>query len=1024
MDTSEYKQSHKPAIDLLKEMGYKYISPEETVISRISLKNVLLSDILKEKLCEINSYEYNGKVHQFSEHNIDKAIKDLDKPLIGGLLKTNEEIYNKLILGGSYQEIVSGGKSQTFDIKYIDWDDISNNDFYVTEEFQVEGNVFTARPDIVLFINGIPVVVIEAKKPSVSINNAIKQMLTNQKEDYIPDLFKFTQIVAAINMNDFKYATCQTVKNFWSFWREEDDELLNNKMGNMKNSRTNTKQDRNIISLFSTNRLMDLIKDYIVFTDKNKIIARHQQYFAVKKLINTTRIIKDNRRKGGVIWHTQGSGKSLTMVMFAKYILENNYISDSKVVIVTDRVNLDKQITKTMKNSDLEAKRAKTSRGLIKLIQDGETLITTIVNKFKIPSAEKLKIDDKNIFILIDEAHRTQYGILNESMREVFPNACYIAFTGTPLMKEEKNTMKEFGYDPKPIHTYTIEDGVKDKAIVPLYYESRFVEQNINNDKINKRFRILTKGLSKKQTENLDKRWAKLQSITSSISRIEYIVLDIQEHYHEELKGTNFNAMLATNRVREALLYKDLFDKMSDLRSEVVVSNIDIKCLDADNIKVGFQENIIKEYGSNESYEAAIKEQFLESKIDILIVVDKLLTGFDAPKAKVLYIDKSLKEHSLLQAVARVNRIYPGKDKGKIIDYFGLLGKLNDAMDLYSGKLDGFDKGEISGALIDIEKLIIDLEYSYNNLIALFEDISDRDDLEEFQVTLKNEKIRDDFYDRLSIFSRLLGDMCSSIKIRKKIENEKLELYRKEFKFYQELRKMVKIRYSDDVDYKEYQPKMQKIIDEFIIAENLNVLHEPVDILDIKGFNKELKELTSKVAIADTIRTRISKSININKEKDPLWYKEIGDKLKLCYEKYKQELENNVKNIDEKYYYDMNEILKEYRKGPRVRENYPENLNKNREMQIFYDVAKEHLKEYFEYKYNKDEFVNISKLVSKTISNQENHFWYFDMDTINKIKNNLMIKLYNVIEDDDAISDIERFVNTVIEIQIERKTSD
>lgn len=1029
MDTREYKQSHKPAIDLLIEMGYKYVSREEAEKSRISLKHVLLSDILKEKLMEINSYSYNNETYKFSEYNIKKALGDLDIPISKGLLNANEAIYNKLILGGSYKEILPDGRNQTFDIKYIDWDNFDRNDFYITEEFYVEGQEFNARPDIVLFINGIPIAVIEAKRPSVHVTEAINQMVFNQEEEYIPNLFKFIQIVAAINMNEFKYATCLTQKKFWSYWREEDTKWLEEQKYKYNSVRTNAVQDGKIISVFSTNRIKELIYDFTIFTN-NRIIARHQQYFAVKKIIETMNTIENGKRRSGVIWHTQGSGKSLTMVMVVKYLLENAFIPKARVIIVTDRVNLDKQIKKTLKNSNLEVSRAEDSEDLIKFIKNKETLITTIVNKFKIVQEKEIKIEDRDTFILVDEAHRTQSGILNESMTEVFPNACYIAFTGTPLMKKEKNTMKRFGFDPEPLHVYRIEDGVRDNAIVELYYESRFVEQNINTKEINRRFNELIVGLTEKQVQKLNERWTKLESVTSSKTRIQFIAQDIYEHYDEELKNTEFNAILATNRVREALIYQKELRKIGDIKVKVVVSKIDIKALEHNNIKVKFHESIIKEYRSYENYEETVKELFIEGHIDILIVVDKLLTGFDAPRAKVLYIDKSLKEHSLLQAIARVNRIFSGKDKGKIIDYYGLLGKLNEAMDMYSAGLDQFYKSEIRGALEDIQNLINDLEERYKALKSIFRNIKDREDLESYQVLLSEKKDREDFYEKLSKFSRLLNDANTSLSIRNKLGKKCLDKYRSDFKFYQELRKIVMIRYSDDVDHKEYQQEMQKMIDDFIVAEDLNILNGPVNILDDEAFKKEINSLPSKKAIADTIRTRISKSINLNMEKDPLWYHEIGERLNECYQEYKKNVEKNIKDVEEKYYRNMNKIYEDYKNGPDMNKNYPKEIFNNRDMQIYYDISKKHFTDDFlvsegnENKgvYNKNKFLETSRIVNNTISDVDNRFWYTNETSINQVKIYLITKLFEYYKNSngDIVKRIDDFVSELLNIKIER----
>ena len=323
---NEENISQKPAIEVLENLGYKYISPQKAESLRGNLYNVLLKDILREKLIELNSYEYRSEVYKFSEKNIEKAIEDLDEPLTDGLVKTNEKIYDSLMLGRSYPEFLPDGSIKSFTIQYIDWDNIENNDFHVVEEFTVEreDGQDTIRPDIVLFVNGIPFGVIECKRASINMDQGISQMLRNQKESHIPQLFKYTQVLMSTNKNETKYGTCYTPKRFWSIWREEDENWLQEHISRTVFGRLPTNQDKNIISLFHPERLLELTKYFVIFDKNIKKIARYQQYFAVKEIINTiSEKDSDGNRQSGVIWHTQGSGKSLTMVMLSKYIYQS-----------------------------------------------------------------------------------------------------------------------------------------------------------------------------------------------------------------------------------------------------------------------------------------------------------------------------------------------------------------------------------------------------------------------------------------------------------------------------------------------------------------------------------------------------------------------------------------------------------------------------------------------------------------------------------------------------------------------------
>ena len=458
---SELNISQKPALELLQEMGYTYISPEECVVQRGALYKVLLKEVLREQLKKINKFNYGNSTIEFSSSNIEKAIDDLDEPLNDGLVKTSEKIYNSLLLGKSYPETVGDGKVQNFNLKYIDWDNVENNVFHVTDEYRVEGSdkQFNARPDIVLFVNGIPFAVIECKKSDVSVDQAVEQTIRNQKSEYIPQLFKFAQIVMATNKNNVKYATTNTPKNFWNVWKEQDEEFLEKSRLKYIPDRFPTVQDKNIISLFTKERLLELTKYFILFDANVKKICRYQQYFAIKEIIKTINQNDGNgNRQGGVIWHTQGSGKSLTMVMLAKYILMELSDFNPKVAIVTDRKELDLQIAKTFAHTRSNPARATSGKHFIELIKNNKAdIITSIINKFNTVESSGLKAEDRNIFILVDESHRSNYGEMAIKMRRVFPNACYIGFTGTPLMKNEKNTMTKFG---KLIHKYTINDGV------------------------------------------------------------------------------------------------------------------------------------------------------------------------------------------------------------------------------------------------------------------------------------------------------------------------------------------------------------------------------------------------------------------------------------------------------------------------------------------------------------------------------------------------------------------------------------
>ena len=551
MDKSLYLEkniSQQPAIDLLRSMGYTYISSEDCEAQRGSRYHVLLKDILRGQLRRLNRYAFAGAENEFSAGNIERAMEDLDEPLTDGLVRSSEKIYDALLLGKSYPETVGEGKTLSFNLKYIDWEHPENNLFHVTEEFAVDSRdkLHNARPDIVLFINGIPFAVIECKTPQISVEQAVEQNIRNQQKEYIPQLYKFAQIVMATNKNAVKYATTGTPKKFWNVWKEQNTAFLEGALAQYVTDRTPTEQDRNLISLFSKERVIELIRYFVLFDANVKKICRYQQYFAIKEIIKTIQQSDEKgNRQSGVIWHTQGSGKSLTMVMLAKYILMELSDCNPKVVVVTDRKELDRQIAATFAHTRLNPARATSGRNLVELLNSGKAdVVTTIINKFNTAEKMEHKNFSRDVFLLVDESHRSNYGLLATKMRAVFPNACYIGFTGTPLMKKEKNTMAKFG---KLIHKYTIKDGVDDGAIVPLIYEGRFVEQNVDEANIDLWFKQTTKRLTEAQRDDLSRKWSSIRRLTSTDARIKRIALDINEHFIEGYKDTGFKAMLATN---------------------------------------------------------------------------------------------------------------------------------------------------------------------------------------------------------------------------------------------------------------------------------------------------------------------------------------------------------------------------------------------------------------------------------------------------------------------------------------------
>ena len=666
-DTSENKIQQN-SINLLQSSGYKFISREENLRLRGGKSSeVLFREILTKKLGEINGYEYKGKRYKFSQSNILKAVDELaGVSLNEGLMVANERITNLLLLGTSLEENLEDGTRRSFSFKFIDFENLQNNDFYATEEFEVsrvsQSDVQKhRRPDIVLFINGIPIVVIELKKSSVSFENGIKQLEKEQGKDEIAHLFKYIQLTIAANGSGARYGTTGTPFKFYSVWKEQNEAKAKESLKSVINSREVSALDMTLFALLSKDRLLRLVRHYIVFDKKMKKVCRYQQFFAIEETLKRVSAKKDGARVGGLIWHTQGSGKSLTMVMLTK-LLKQIYIN-SKIIVVTDRIDLDGQIHETFENTDVKAGRASSGSDLVEKLQSGISVITTLVHKFEKVKNQKVAVRDGDIFVLVDESHRTQGGDLHKAMKKALPLACYIGFTGTPLLKREKNSFAKFGGE---IHRYTIDDAVKDGAVLPLLYEGRYVGQEVlDSDGLTRKFDLISKELSDEAKRDLQQKWARFERVASSEQRLELIAVDINEHFKKSLKMAKggFKAMLATQRKYDAIKYHQIFEEFAELRSAYVISSNEHEELEGGHkeyVAKAWQETI-KEYGSEEAYLKYVKDEFVNGdEIDLLIVVDKLLTGFDAPRASTLYIDKQLKEHNLLQAIARVNRLYDG----------------------------------------------------------------------------------------------------------------------------------------------------------------------------------------------------------------------------------------------------------------------------------------------------------------------------------------------------------------------------
>ena len=978
---TEKHLSQIPALQLLANCGYQILTPQKALEERQGkTSNVLLESILRQQLQGLNRIRYKGREYHFSEANIQEAIQKIKNVKYDGLQKTSEVIYDLITLGTALEQTVEGN-SKSFNLNYIDWETPSNNVFHVVPEFAVERNhsVETARPDIVLFVNGIPFAVIECKSPWVEVEEAVSQTIRNQGDDYIPKLFTYVQLVMGLNKNAARYATAGTSARFWGVWNELEDKedkiaaIINTPLADEQKDalssgefthardfferqeneaeRILTEQDKALYSLCRPERLLELTYHFTLFDAGMKKIARYQQFFVIRSIV--ARIKRRNHegvRRGGVIWHTQGSGKSLTMVMLTRALAldtlkKHTEVVNPRIILVTDRDDLDKQLGNTFAACGLSKERATSGRNLVKHLKEKVGIITTLIHKFdKGWASEKYVDESSDIFVLVDESHRTNFGSLAARMRQMLPNSCYLGFTGTPLLKKEKNNFSKFGGLIEP--HYSIKQAVKDKAVLPLLYEGRHVEMAQNQAAIDLWFERHTSGLNKDQQADLKKKYARAEMLNKSDQVIYMRAFDVSEHYRASWQGTGFKAQLVAPGKAAALKYHQYLKDIGVVTSEVIISPPDTR-EGHDEVDAGptdevgkFWHKMMKRFGSEEEYSKQIINQFKHGEeTEILIVVDKLLTGFDAPRNTVLYLCRTLREHTLLQAIARVNRLHEGKDFGYIIDYAGVLGKLDQALTMYDA-FEGFDEEDLSGTLTSVNEEVQMLPQRYSDLWDVFREVKHGHDEEAFEVLLADDKLREDFYERLAEYSKTLGIALSTNKFIMGTDEAKLRTYKSDLKRFQNLKKSVKLRYAEAIDYRDYEPKIKKLLDTHIQANEVIQLNEPVDIFDEQNFDavkqgQGIHSGKSTAARADTIAHATKKVINEKMDEDPAFYEKFSKLIQQAIDDFKA---RRISDLD--YLSKVSDIRD--RVVLRKHDDLPDSINGNDEACAYYGMAKDY----------------------------------------------------------------------------------
>ncbi|WP_024422473.1 type I restriction endonuclease subunit R [Helicobacter pylori] len=976
------KEVQKQVIKTFKSMGYAYLGDltksDNENINKESLKAWL-----------VKNQKINHERWQRIENEINNALKN-------DLYEANQKFYELLIYGVKTK---TSQNEPTQTSWLIDWKDVYKNEFSVAEEVSVKGQN-TKRPDMVLYVNGIALGVLELKNSSVSVESAIRQNIDNQKKEFIRDFFKTIQLVMAGNESQgLRYGVIETKEKYYLSWKEE---------GVQKNL------FETIECFLKKERFLEFIHDFLIFDKGQKKCARFHQYFAVKK---TQEFI--HRKEGGIIWHTQGSGKSLTMVWLTQWLRRN--IKQARILIVTDRRELDAQIQGVFLGIGEAIYRADSKKDLLSvLFENKEFLVGSLVHKFDDNDLEDLKKQPvlEKWIVLVDECHRTQSGKLHNAMKSLIPNAIFIAFSGTPLLKQDKKTSQEVFGDY--IHCYKFNEAVSDKVVLDLNYEARSVDQYVSSPKkLDEYFELKTQNLNDTAKTELKKKWANLQKVFSTKNRLEHIVQDIVLDMAKlpRLSNGKGNAMLVAESVYNACRYFELFLE-TELKDKVAVitsyePNItDLKDCGSNENEESYKyrtyckmlQNFFNEkdekkaLNKTKEFEEEVKKRFINepSRMKLLIVVDKLLTGFDAPSLTYLYIDKKMQDHGLFQAVCRVNRL-DGEDKdfGCIIDYSDLFDSLQEAhSDYTNGAFENYKKEDIQGLISNkAQKIKKKLEEARDQLRSLCESVKEPKDEMDYIAYFcgsdleKNAQKRRLFYQLVGAFLRMFVELNH---LEKPIySKEEMQKIKQEVQFYRHLQKMIGLNSGDSVDLKSYSEDMRRILDAYIKATDSKTLIKIEDQglcevlaqMDINDFHKELSEVFKKESsMAESIANNTRKRIIEKEASDPKYYEKLSSLLndlinqfrekKLTYLEYLQQIHNLAKQV----------IHKEDK-------NYPKKINTNA-LKTLYD--------------NLDQNEALALEIDACIRDNKKDGWVGH----NQKEKNLKIALRKIINDESLLENI------------------
>ena len=899
-DWNELHLSENPAVEVLQALGYTCVAPEVLEAERESLKENILTKRLGRALKRLNPW--------LSDDNTNKAIRAVTTVQAASLLDASEKAHTILTYGISPEQDLGHGK-QGQTVRFFDFDDPAKNELVVTRQYRLQGAKKQIVPDVVLIVNGIPLAVIECKSPTLGDKwrgEAIEQLLRYQEigEHYrelgMPRLFETIQVVAGVCGQAACYGTVTTSPRFFFEWKSTHPRSLSSLEKLI--GRTPTPQDTLLAGLLSPEILLDVFRNFTVFERDERTgktirkIPRYQQYAAVSKAIERAGKSKRAEERGGIVWHTQGSGKSLTMLWLAIKLRRDQAHDNPTLVLVTDRIDLDDQINKTFIACGFpNPTRAESVRELRDLLRGpgGGTILTTVhkfqdlATKGNRKGKEKKSefptlTEARNVFVLTDEAHRTQYGSLAANMRKALPNAAFFGFTGTPIDKKDRSTLQTFG---PYIDTYTIEQSVKDGATVPIFYESRLPELRIIGNSLDALFDRVFADRTKEQREAIKKKHATESTIAAAPKRIEAICLDLVDHYTKFIQPNGYKAQVVACSRDAAVLYKETLDNLNAPASAIIISGTNDD-----------EAHLVKHHTETDERKRLI-DRFLKpaDPLSILIVCDMLITGFDAPVEQVMYLDSPLKEHTLLQAIARVNRIFDDNKKyGLIVDYWGVSEALQEALAIFS-------PSDVKGAMTPKTDELPRLQTRHQAAMRFFLRVKDRDDLDACMNVLLPEDTRAEFNEAFRRFSQSL-DMI--------LPDPKGLPYTRDLRWLGKIRKAASARFQDpSLDISDCGAKVRKLIEDAIVAEGIQILVQRVSLFTPEFYAK-LNALKSDDARASEMEHAIKNEIHVKLDEDPAYYLSLRQRLEEIIE------DRKARRIDAAKQLELLQILVKDIKGP------------------------------------------------------------------------------------------------------------